>query len=79
MTQKLYPLDQEAWNAWVAYRRLIKKPLNPDNYVNTMRGLQRFGENQMAVVQQSMEREYQGLFPVKDDGGVPMNDVKAPW
>lgn len=78
-TEKLHPLDQEAWNRWVEYRKIIKKPLNPRNYANTMRGLQRFGADQMAVVEQSMEHEWQGLFPLKDGNVQISMDVKAPW
>lgn len=79
--EQLSKLDEEAWALWVDYRkRIIKIPLNPDNYENTQRGLRRFGENQMAVVQQSMEKEWRGLFPLKDAEQVNMNfDPSAPW
>jgi hypothetical protein len=79
-TEMSIGLDQEAWNEWVEYRKRIKKPLKPANYAWTMKGLAKFGKDQMAVVQQSMEREYQGLFPLKEDAtlSIPL-DVKAPW
>lgn len=80
---ELSELDEEAWALWVDYRkRVLKKPLNPLNYENTQRGLRRFGEDQMAVVQQSLEREYQGLFPVKNrDTVFDANSInpQAPW
>lgn len=73
-------LNQDAWNEWVAYRIRIKKPLKPANYAWTMKGLAKFGKDQMAVVQQSMEREYHGLFPLKEDATMNASlDVKAPW
>lgn len=80
MKDALHPLDQEAWTQWVDYRKVIKKPLRPQNYVNTMRGLQRFGADQMAVVQQSMENEWQGLFPLKNRVTVDIDfNPQAPW
>jgi hypothetical protein len=79
----LPPLDQAAWDLWVDYRkRILKKPLNPLNYENTQRGMRRFGADQMAVVQQSMEREWQGLFDLKNRATVaadPNFDPQAPW
>ena len=78
--EPLSPLDTEAWSQWVEYRKIIKRPLNPKNYANTMRGLQRFGADQMAVVQQSMEHEWQGLFPLKNRDTVGFDaNLKAPW
>jgi hypothetical protein len=83
MKDDLVPLDQEAWNLWVDYRkRILKKPLRPANYENTMRGLRKFGADQMAVVRQSMENEYQGLFPLKNRDTVfdPTSfNPDAPW
>jgi hypothetical protein len=78
----LAPLDEAAWALWVDYRkRIIKKPLNPANYENTQRGLRRFGADQLAVVQQSMENEYQGLFPLKNRSQTDATDFNptAPW
>lgn len=83
MTESLSPLDTEAWALWVEYRKtIVKKPLNPKNYVNTMRGLQRFGADQMAVVQRSMEKEWQGLFPLPKDAAMSVDpdfNPTAPW
>lgn len=75
-------LDEAAWELWVDYRkRILKKPLNPLNYENTQRGMRRFGADQMAVVQQSMEKEWQGLFEVKGRATVddPTFNPQAPW
>lgn len=82
MTIELHKLDTEAWELWVDYRkRILKKPLNPLNYENTQRGMRRFGADQMAVVQQSMEKEWQGLFELKSRATVddPMFNPQAPW
>lgn len=79
----LHSLDEEAWALWVDYRkRILKKPLNLLNYGNTQRGMRRFGADQMAVVQQSMEKEWQGLFPLKEAASVvdpSLFDAQAPW
>lgn len=75
-------LDVAAWNEWVAYRKRIKKPLKPANYPWTQKGLAKFGKDQMAVVQRSMEKEWQGLFPLKEAASVvdPASfDAQAPW
>lgn len=73
-------LDLQAWNEWVEYRKIIKKPLKPANYAFTMKGLAKFGKDQLAVVHQSREREWQGLFPLREDSAFNVNiDVKAPW
>lgn len=80
--EQLSPLDQEAWSLWVDYRKnILKKPLRPANYANTMRGLQRFGAEQLAVVRQSMENEWQGLFELKNRVTVADPDFNptAPW
>lgn len=84
MTDEVTGLNQEAWEMWVAYRKRIKKPLKPANYPWTQKGLAKFGKDQLAVVERSMEREWQGLFPLQDSDTVQEFDVKsfnpqAPW
>lgn len=77
----LYTLDQAAWDIWLDYRRQIKKPLFPVSWPLAQRKLQRFGATQMAVVEQSIENGWQGLFALKEDANVDAGsfDVEAPW
>lgn len=75
-------LNQQAWDEWVEYRKIIGHPLKPKNYPNTQRGMRRFGspETQMDVVRQSMEHEWRGLFPLKDRVTVETDfNPTAPW
>jgi hypothetical protein len=71
-------LNVEAWEQWVAYRKRIKKPLRVDNYPWTQRKLAKFGKNQMAAVDQSMENEWQGLFPPRECDTLAV-DPTEPW
>lgn len=75
------PLDQAAWAVWLDYRKQIKKPLFPVSWPLAQRKLQRFGATQMAVVEQSIENGWQGLFPLKDDATFDATSVdpQAPW
>ena len=58
-------LNQEAWDLWVNYRKKIGKSIKPVSEHAAMVKLSRFGEQQMAVVQQSIENSWQGLFELK--------------
>ena len=74
-------VDEAAWSIWLDYRAQIKKKLFPVSYPLARKKLASFGDNQMAVVEQSIMNGWQGLFPLKDDSGsiqISM-DVKAPW
>jgi hypothetical protein len=78
----LPPLNEEAWLIWLDYRKQIRKPLFPVSHPLAQRKLQRFGDKQMAVVEQSIENGWQGLFPLKQDDTVfdPTTfNPEAPW
>jgi hypothetical protein len=62
-------LDLKAWHEWEVYRRGIKKPLKPPSVRAAMRKLAKFGEDQAAVVEQTIANGWQGLFPVGDRNG----------
>lgn len=78
---QLPPLDEAAWLVWLDYRKQIRKPLFPVSHPLAMKKLQRFGAKQMAVVEQSIENGWQGLFPLKQDDTVddPSFNPQAPW
>jgi hypothetical protein len=65
-------LPQEAWKAWLEVRRRIGAP-NTEFALNlSIRKLARLraeGQDPRAVLEQSIERGWRGLFPVKRDDG----------
>jgi hypothetical protein len=59
-------LDLLAWNAWRTYRaEVLKKPIRAGSACAAMNALQKFGDAQMSVVQNSIANGYQGLFAPK--------------
>ena len=58
-------LDVEAWQRWEAYRLAIRKPIKPASAEAMKLKLARFGEDQAAVVEQSISNQWQGLFDLK--------------
>lgn len=59
-------LNIAAWDTWAAYRKGIKKPIKAASLEAAMRKLAEFGDDQLAVVEQSVANGWQGLFPLKD-------------
>lgn len=57
-------VDEVAWNEWLEYRKAIRKALKPVSYPAARRRLARFGEDQAAVVEQSIAQGWTGLFPL---------------
>lgn len=81
---ELPTLDAAAWEIWLDYRKQIKKPLFPVSWPLAQRKLARFGAQQMATVEQSIENGWQGLFPLHGSDTVSDFDAKsfnptAPW
>jgi hypothetical protein len=64
-------LDEAAWTRWLGYRRETGKPLKPASHQSAMKALAKHGEDQSAVVEQSIANGWQGLFALKG------NDSKA--
>lgn len=58
-------LDVEAWQRWEAYRLAIRKPIKPASAEAMKLKLARFGEDQAAVVEQSISNQWQGLFDLR--------------
>ena len=62
-----YPLNLnlDAWNKWLSFRKIAKfkayKSSAPENKLANMGT----PDEQMLIVQQSIDNEYQGLFPIK--------------
>lgn len=57
-------LNPEAWEAWESYRRGIRKPLREVSIPSAMKKLAAFGDDQLAVVEQSKANGWTGLFPL---------------
>lgn len=58
-------LDIQAWQSWLSYRKGIGKPLKPASLEAAQRAMAAFGDDQAAVVAQSIANGYQGLFAIK--------------
>lgn len=58
-------LDVQAWQSWISYRKGIGKPLKPASLEAAQRAMAVFGDDQAAVVAQSIANGYQGLFAIK--------------
>lgn len=59
-------LNAQAFEEWLAYKRRIGKPyVSPQTVLAQARKLAGFGSSQAAVVQQSIDNGWQGLFAVK--------------
>lgn len=62
-------LDQDAWDRWTHYRKQIRKPLKEASLHAAQKKLASHGEEQAAVVEQSIANGWTGLFPLKTNGG----------
>lgn len=65
-------LSKDLWQSYVSYRKKLKAGFTPHAEqlnLNKLIKLKNNGENPESVVNQSIERGYTGLFPVKDDSG----------
>ena len=63
-------IDPEAWKAWSEFRKKIKAPLTDRAirlHIATLSKLKAEGSDPTKVIDQSIERGWRGLFPVKGD------------
>lgn len=58
-------LDVPTWERWVEYRKGIGKPLKPASIPAAQKAMAKFGDQQAAVVEQSVANGWQGLFAVR--------------
>jgi len=67
-------LDPEAWKAWEAYRRRLG--LRPYKTTTVAEALARHPRRvQQAMVQQSIDREWRGLFEIKQQPSTASNNA----
>jgi hypothetical protein len=59
-------LDIPAWESWISYRTSIRRPLKQASIPAAQRKLAACGADQQAMVDQSIENGWTGLFQVKD-------------
>lgn len=69
-------LDEQAWERWVAFRKVIRKPIKPISEHAAKLKLARFGDDQAAVVDQSIANGWQGLFEIKKAAPRPGEKVE---
>lgn len=58
-------LDVQSWERWLAYRKEIGKALRPASIPSAQQALVKHGDQQAAVVEQSIANGWQGLFAMK--------------
>ena len=65
--RKLTPppeLDAETWEQWEQHRKALRKPLTPQARAIQWKKLAEWGwEHQQEIIERSIERGWQGLFP----------------
>lgn len=61
-------LNQEAFERFRTYRKSLGKPIRPASIDAAQRALAKFGEDQAAIVEQSIANGWQGLFALKPAG-----------
>jgi hypothetical protein len=64
-------LDVSAWERWVAYRISIKKALKPASLHAAALKLAKYGDDQDAVIEQSIANQWTGLFDLKQSRPAP--------
>jgi hypothetical protein len=69
-------LDEASWERWVAFRKAIRKPIKPISEHAMKLKLARFGDDQAAVVDQSIANQWQGLFEIKKTAPRPGEKVE---
>lgn len=69
-------LNRAVWDRWQDYRRSVKRPLKQASIPAAQKKLAAFGDDQSAVVEQSIANGWQGLFPVKS-GANNNNDAQT--
>ena len=67
-----YPEFQEAWLSWVKFRKEIKHTLTDSTIKAQIKKLLK-EPDPVAVINQSIEKGWQGLFPVKEDSNGKVN------
>ncbi len=58
-------LNQEAWTEWVQFRKEIKKKLVQTTINRQLKFLEKHKTNHVAILEQSIQNGWQGLFEVK--------------
>jgi hypothetical protein len=62
-------LNLEAWKLWIEYRAERKPAIKPASMHAAAEELAAFGDDQIAIVKQSIAAGYQGLFALKSVNG----------
>jgi len=58
-------LNKEAWAEWVQFRKEIKKKLVQTTINRQLKFLEKHKENHVAILEQSIQNGWQGLFDIK--------------
>jgi hypothetical protein len=70
---------QKAFSRFIEMRRSLKKPMTEDAInlaIEKLKKLSSFEEEQIAIINQSTFRSWQGFFPLKEEnGGAPKSRI----
>lgn len=74
-------LNKEAWHEWVAYKKKIKSPYKTEISEKTKANeLVRISngnhQQQLAIVRQSIENDWKGLFALKNQSDIPEKQIE---
>jgi len=58
-------LNKEAWAEWMQFRKEIKKKLVKTTISRQLKFLEKHKENHVAILEQSIQNGWQGLFDIK--------------
>ncbi len=69
-------LDAETWEQWEQHRKALRKPLTPQARALQWKKLAEWGwEHQRAIIERSIERGWQGIFPPDHEQNVKRESV----
>lgn len=66
-----------AWDQWLKYRASIRRPLNPYTAKLQLATLEASGEEAVAIIMQSIERQWVGLFALRTSHGNKTQDSQT--
>lgn len=75
-------IKKDVWEAYIQMRRQIKKPASKKAQELIVKKLLKMGGDMNAILEQSIMNSWQGIFPLKSDGGGNGTGIRndaRPW
>jgi len=70
-------VNQEVWKEWEGYRKEKKQKLTPRSVTLQLKFLEKNKDNHVAIIEQSIQNGWTGLFPLKGDNGTSDKPVRV--